>query len=431
MKERIGKRIWFTAIFFGLIGQIAWIVENMYFATLAQDIFSNSGNARMSYIVTTLMVIFSAITATVTTFIAGTISDKVGKRRPFISFGYIIWGLTIMLFAFLPMSVSRNSIMLVAFLLVLFDCLMTVAGSTSNDTAFNAWVIDNTTPSTRGRINSILSTLPVFAVVIVFIGLGGFYDSKAESNALFFIILGIIPIISGIIGLLVIRDSSKLTRSSESIHILYGFKRSSIQCNKLLYICLLAICLIQIAQQTFFSYLINYLSITLGLGAGFVVPMAVIIVFSALFTGITGFLADRFGRRSFYYPTVICAIAGIFSFWGLKFISGGAKTAIIYIGGIVMMYGILSLTAILTASFQDRIPAGYEGNYQGVRMCFMVMIPMIIGPIISLFIGLDAMGMNGENFVPPYTMFLAATIVAIIAIIPISIIRSHEKEANH
>ena len=32
---RISGRIWFSAIFFGLIGQIAWIVENMYFATFA------------------------------------------------------------------------------------------------------------------------------------------------------------------------------------------------------------------------------------------------------------------------------------------------------------------------------------------------------------------------------------------------------------
>ncbi len=38
----LGTRIWFSAVLFGLIGQIAWVVENMYFATLAQDIFANS-----------------------------------------------------------------------------------------------------------------------------------------------------------------------------------------------------------------------------------------------------------------------------------------------------------------------------------------------------------------------------------------------------
>ena len=39
----LGARLWFSFIFFGLIGQIAWVVENMYFATLAQDIFAGSG----------------------------------------------------------------------------------------------------------------------------------------------------------------------------------------------------------------------------------------------------------------------------------------------------------------------------------------------------------------------------------------------------
>ena len=104
----LGGRIWFSAVFFGLIGQIAWIVENMYFATFAQDIFANSGRADLSYGVTTMMVILSAITATVTTVFAGSLSDRTGKRKPFIAFGYIFWGLTIMLFAVLPMKAEPS-----------------------------------------------------------------------------------------------------------------------------------------------------------------------------------------------------------------------------------------------------------------------------------------------------------------------------------
>ena len=150
----LGGRVWFSAIFFGLIGQIAWIVENMYFATFAQDVFANSGRSDMSYWVTNWMVILSAIAATVTTIYAGAWSDKVGKRKPFISFGYIFWGLTIMLFAILPMKVDGSKLFLTAVLIVLFDCIMTFAGSTSNDAAFNAWVADNTDDSNRGRINA-------------------------------------------------------------------------------------------------------------------------------------------------------------------------------------------------------------------------------------------------------------------------------------
>ena len=61
------------------------MVENMSFATFTQDVFANSSRGDMSYIVTTLMVILSALTATITTIFAGAMTDKAGKRKPFIS----------------------------------------------------------------------------------------------------------------------------------------------------------------------------------------------------------------------------------------------------------------------------------------------------------------------------------------------------------
>ena len=236
----ISGKIWFSAIFFGLIGQIAWIVENMYFATFAQDVFANSGRSDMSYVVTTLMVILSAIAATVTTIFAGAWSDKAGKRKPFISIGYIFWGITIMLFAFLPMKASAKSLVLIAVLIVLFDCIMTFAGSTSNDAAFNAWVADNTDETNRGKINGILSILPVIAVVIVFVGLGNLYNSANESNALFFIVLGSIPIASGILALFLLKDSDTIKKSENSIseELFFGFKKETFKANKMLYIIL-------------------------------------------------------------------------------------------------------------------------------------------------------------------------------------------------
>ena len=96
---RLGGRIWGSVLLCGLIGQIAWIIENMYFATFAQDLFEDvSKFGNNYYVATTLMVILSALTATVTTIFAGALSDKVGRRKAFITAGYIVWGFTIMLF---------------------------------------------------------------------------------------------------------------------------------------------------------------------------------------------------------------------------------------------------------------------------------------------------------------------------------------------
>ena len=426
----LGGRVWFCAVFFGLIGQVAWIVENMYFATFAQDIFANSGRADLSYMVTTLMVILSAVAATVTTIFAGSLCDRTGKRKPFIAFGYIFWGLTIMLFALLPMRAEGRMIAVIAVLLVVFDCLMTFAGSTSNDAAFNTWVTDVTDPTNRGKLNAILAILPVIAVVIVFVGLGGFYNASNESNAMFFLLLGAIPIIAGVLAIFVLQDAKGIRRSEGQNYwadTFYGFRKDVIRKNRMLYICLAAASLIGIAQQTFFSYLINFLIVTLGLGDGFVIPMAVIIVGAAVFTGLMGVLFDRFGRKHFYYPLLAVMILGILSFWCIQFVEGTMKTVILYAGGVLMMGGILSLTGAFMSSFQDHIPEGCEGRFQGVRMCFTVLIPMIVGPVISLLIGLDAMGMNGDNFVPPYGMFLAAAIVALFAVIPVWFVRKDSR----
>ncbi|MBQ8174298.1 MAG: MFS transporter [Clostridia bacterium] len=423
---KVGARLWASFLVFGLVGQIAWVVENMYFATLSQDIFAASGRQDLSYIVTTLMVIFSALTATVTTIFAGGLCDRLGKRKPFIAWGYILWGLTIAVFAFIPMQVEETLLLAVATLLVVFDCLMTLAGSTANDAAFNAFVADNTDTTNRGKVNGVLSILPVAAVIIIFIGLGSLYSAENESNATFFLILGAIPTAAGVFALFFLRDKKGLIGTQNTRYLqdtFYGFRPSVIKGNRMMYVVLGTACIVGISQQTFFSYLMNFVIKTLGYGDGFILPVAVIILGAAAMTGIVGVLTDRKGRRGFFLPLLIGAILGTFSLYCLQFLTGAAQTAVLYIGGVLMLGSVLSLGATLSAAFQDYIPAGCEGRFQGVRMCFTVLVPMIVGPIISLCIGLDAMGLNGADFSPPYAIFLAATVVAILALPTLLLVR--------
>jgi MFS family permease len=272
--------------------------------------------------------------------------------------------------------------------------------------------------------------LPVVAVVIIFLGLGSLYDASAERNLVFFLVLGAIPLLSGILARLVLRDAPDIKRSCGEHFLrdtLYGFTPAALRGNRMMYVALTAACLVGIAQQTFFSYLINFMILTLDLGDGFVFPMAVIIVGAAALTGITGVLTDRLGRRRFLFPLLGAAVSGMLAMYLLRYLSGGAMTAVLYLGGVLMMGGLLALTGTLNAAFQDRIPAGCEGRYQGVRMCFTVLVPMIVGPIISLIIGLDAMGMNGQDFTPPYAIFLAGAIIAVLAAVPLWFIRRTEK----
>jgi len=100
MQNKVSARTWVVVVLFGLFGQIAWVVENMYFNLF---LFNEIGGTTTDI---TIMVAASAVTATVTTLLMGALSDRVGHRRLFISVGYIAWGLVTAAFAF----VSRENV---------------------------------------------------------------------------------------------------------------------------------------------------------------------------------------------------------------------------------------------------------------------------------------------------------------------------------
>ena len=149
--EKFSRKSWLLLLLFGTVGQIAWSVENMFFNLFVFETVSPDLDT------ITLMVQLSGVAATLTTLVAGVLSDKVGNRRSFISWGYAIWGVTVALFGCLSPDLVGNlfgipvdrAIPLCLVLVVVADCIMTVFGSTANDAAFNAWVTDNTKPSIR------------------------------------------------------------------------------------------------------------------------------------------------------------------------------------------------------------------------------------------------------------------------------------------
>ena len=439
----LGKKIWACAIVFGLIGQIAWVVENMFFAKFGQDLFDTRGN--LYFTVTTLMVILSAVTATVTTIFAGGLIDKTGKRKPFITVGYVLWGVTIMLFAAIPIDFSDDRSWGIIAVLVVLDCVMTFFGSTANDAAFNTWVADVTDVSNRGKVNTILSVMPVIATVLVF-GIGMFtYDSGATVTnelgevikvpiferdplniKLFFIIMGIFPMIGGLLSFFMMKDAPGIIKNSNPNYLketFYGFRPSVVKENKMMYVTLGTVCLLGIAQQIFMSYLINFIEKTLGI-TNYILPLAVIIVVGAVITGVLGVFFDKCGRKHFYYPLLAILVVGAIVVYCMKFMDSSAYLPILIVGGSVLLGAILSVSGALTASFQDYIPKGAEGRFQGVRMCFTVLIPMALGIGIAQAVGVNSLDAHSAGQMqPPFELFLAAAIVVACAAIPLFWVR--------
>ena len=85
MEKSKKTKFYLTLVIFSLIGQIAWVVENMYFNVFIYKMFGATPTDISN------MVMASAISATLTTLVIGALSDKVGKRKIFMCLGYILW----------------------------------------------------------------------------------------------------------------------------------------------------------------------------------------------------------------------------------------------------------------------------------------------------------------------------------------------------
>ena len=163
----LGARVWTSLLVFGFIGQIAWMVENVYFSTYIQKNITAAGWA------TSATVAASAIAAALATIFSAAWSDRVGKRRAFVCWGYILWGITTAAFALFGNGQVGGDVGLAVTLFVVMDCVMSAIGSTANDSAFSAWVTDVTDVTNRGVVDIVLSILPIVALIVIFAGFDG------------------------------------------------------------------------------------------------------------------------------------------------------------------------------------------------------------------------------------------------------------------
>jgi MFS family permease len=426
MKTKLGSKFWLALTIFSLMGQVAWVVENMYFNVFIYKMF-NATAADISN-----MVAASAITATLTTVFMGALSDKVGKRKLFICSGYILWGISIFSFIFLKedlisktLGITVNAASVGVSLTIILDCVMTFFGSTANDAAFNAWLTDSTDSSNRGAAEGINAMMPLVSILVVFGGFMFFDLEKAQSWTLIFIIIGVLTTVIGILGFFIIKEP-KVEPVKESYFggIIYGFRPKTIKQNPRLYVSLLAFIIFNISIQIFMPYLIIYYEVSLGM-KDYVLIMAPAIIIASVVTALWGKVYDKKGFNFSGLFAILFLIAGYVILYLTK------TTAPVFIGSLLMMSGYLSGMAVFGAAIRDNTPQGFSGRLQGVRIFSQVLVPGVVGPAIGEKVLKNAEVITNNDgttsFVPNANIFLAA-LIAVVLVLPFFI--KGKKETN-
>ena len=416
MKTKLTGRFWLCITIFSLMGQIAWVVENMYFNVFIYKMFHASA-ADISN-----MVAASAVTATVTTVFMGALSDKIGKRKLFICGGYLLWGISIFSFILLredliskTFGMAVNAATVGISLTIILDCVMTFFGSTANDAAFNAWLTDSTDPTNRGAAEGINAMMPLVSILVVFGGFMFFDLEQASSWTLIFTIIGILTSVVGILGFFIIKEPEvKQVKDSYLGSILYGFRPKTVKENPKLYLSLLAFIVFNISIQIFMPYLIIYYEVSLQM-KDYVLIMAPAIVLASVVTAFWGRVYDKKGFLFSGLIAVICLLLG----YGVLYFT---KTTLpVFIGSLLMMSGYLAGMAVFGARIRDNTPVGKAGRLQGIRIFSQVLIPGVVGPAIGKKVLENAeLLVNNDgttSFVPNENIFLAAGI-ALLFVLP-------------
>lgn len=427
-KTKASSKFWISLVIFSLVGQIAWVMENMYFNVFIYQMFHASAEAISS------MVAASAIAATVTTLLIGALSDKIGKRKLFICGGYILWGISILSFSLVRVDVIGKFFPLASAaavgvsITIILDCVMTFFGSSANDACFNAWLTDCTDETNRGAVEGINSMMPLLAILAVFGGFMGFDLTKSESWTSIFLIIGAVVTALGIAGFWLIDEPKLDTSGNENYfkNLFYGFRLDVVKSNPGFYLALAAYAVFGIAIQIFMPYLILYYTVALGMD-NYVLIFAPAIVLAAAFTFFYGKQYDKHGFSKAVVLPLVMLMAGFVVLYFFR------STVPVFLGSLVMMCGYLAGMAMFGAILRDKTPAGKAGMFQGLRIVGQVLIPGVIGPAIGAAVLKGAeLIVNDDgttSFIPNRNIFLAAFVAAVfIWIVLIPLFKKLKKE---
>ena len=441
---------WNLAWILGIAGQLCWNMENQWFNTFVYAKIGGDVN------IVTAMVITSALVTTISTFIFGTLSDRIGKRRRFVSIGYIVWGITTIIFGlteFIRQSSVGSIAFVTAFLVVLTDAIMSFFGSMGNDSGYSTWLNDHTTDKNKGKIGALLAALPVFGTVVGTV-LGGIlvntgnetvgtssYNPALDNYQLLFGIMGGFVIIVGIISLIFLKDSPTLEANKDGTFMhQFGqaFNIKKLKGNKtnkeMLWACLIA-CFFFIPFNFYFVHMGNWMIYDIGFTAGDMgLVEGISLLLAVILTLPFAKLIDKNKiPQLVFFSIIVNAIGLLLTFLLIKSPQDvdsvnlfSAKNIPLFICVFLIGLGYVLIVQACMVWTRTLFPKECRGQFEGIRITFFTLIPMFIGTLIgNLIIKLtpqeepiyDVYGHIID--VPQENLFFFACILVLLSFIPL------------
>ncbi len=470
-KKGIGALNWTLLLVIGFSAQIAWVIENNWFANF---LYSDFG-AQLGIV--TAMTICSATATTFSALFFGTLSDRIGSRRKLIAWGSVLWGIFTIAFGlthYLRDSIYNN-VMLVGVTIVAADTIMSFFGSMANDAGYNAWYTDMMDDSNSGQLGAVAATLPVIGTLVGTLVGGVFVNGLAtEANPqlgyiIFFSAAGGLTILVGIASFFLLRDSPGLrpVRDGGFWHqfgSVFDFRR--FVSNRELALVFLTLCVFFIGYNCYFIHIMNWMNYTLGFNDPSLIlgiPLLIAVAVSVPFIKV---INNRKVPAVAAFATVLSILGCLFVYFVVGNMQGSFDTENAlnlaanwpcFTGIILVGVGYVVFMQSMTVWMKRLYPEEHRGQFEGIRIMFFVFFPMIAGPLLAdpicrafgekvyqvvengnlIFVTAAQAGEMGydisqiaEGYLPVNELFIAAAIVTALALIPMSAAAKLYKERN-
>ena len=437
-KTGAGLRFWILVWGLGLIGQLVWNIENQWFNTFVYAKIAKDPT------IISWMVAVSAFATTVSTFLFGTLSDRRGRRKPFVALGYILWGIFTILFGtteFITAGRSADTaklLVLAATAVVLADALMSFFGSMGNDAGFNAWLNDNMNDRNRSAIGAALATQPILGTIVGVV-VGGMLIGKSDNYMLLFVVEGGMAIVFGLLAFFFMKDVPGLKpnrQGSFSRQLLSGFDFKALGKRKELLWVFLVVCVYFIGFNVYYPHVGNYMIYYLGFS-----PDSIgLIQGIALLLGMLSVIpASMLLNRNKFVPAAALAVLLSLVGVGMLGLVGRPEkvdpSTILNWNLLIAMFffgcGYIMFMQVSSVWMKQLFPEEAKGQFEGFRIVFFVLIPWVVSP----FIANPIIKRNGQildqdglpAYLPTHVLFLISTALILLTLLPLFFAARHRR----